>query len=279
MPGDKFLLTSAAYQKTADDQRAAVSLWDIATGKMVRNVAGPYPAGGVNESMADSFSLGANGRILAVVFHGGIPASAGLYDTGNWNLTETLKSFQTLRGQSGVAIASSIAVSPDGLYVGVGRTDGGIDIYGSDARTLLTRIDAYRESSSAVTQLVFSPDSKELLSVSSGNGKPQPNGSVEAVPDALRIWNVSNGGSVLSFPLKAGADAGKTRGIAWSSDGQHIASASDDHLVRLWDKNSPQSPAVVARFPREAWDVAFSPNGKRIAASGWSYVAITEIAN
>lgn len=266
LPGDKYLLTPTAYQKTPDDGRAAVSLWDLATGTMVRNVSGPFPAAGVNENMADGFSLDRDGRVLAVLFHGQLPFSFGIYETESWKLARTFRPRSGLAGKPGAGLAAAIAVSPDGKFVAVGLFGGAIAIYDSSTGALLRSIDAYNELSiQNVAALAFSPDSKLLLSAPQTKGPPESN--------ALRVWNVVDGSLVLSFPLTVNV----ARGIAWSSDDRHIASVSDDNVVRLWDLKIPATPVMITNLPKVAWSVAFSPDGKRLAASGWGSVIIAVV--
>jgi WD40 repeat protein len=273
MQGDKYLLTPAAYQKTEDDRRATVSVWEVASGNMVRNIAGPYPAQPVNNNMAEGFSLDRNDQILAAVLHGGVPLEVGIYRTSPWVLIRTLQSER-------FKLAASVAVDPEGQYLAVGTYGGAIDIYDIPTGRLLRTIDAYPDTiSTSVTSLVFSPDGSQLLSLPHSNGRVGPDGAFGPVPNALRIWNVSDGAPILSLPLTVGGTSGDTtRGIAWSPDGYHIASASDDGLVRLWDIHSPKSPVIVARYPRVAWSVSFSPDGKKLAASGWRYVLIADVS-
>lgn len=76
------------------------------------------------------------------------------------------------------------------------------------------------------------------------------------------LWRLCNGGRI---HLKGHTNA--VLGLAYSPDGKTLVSASSDATVRLWDSATGRA-RMVLRGHAAPWDVAFSPDGKRIASGG-----------
>ncbi len=77
----------------------------------------------------------------------------------------------------------------------------------------------------AIHQLVFSPDSRRLLSA--GDDR------------TVRIWDPVFGQEILVLRSHAGA----VWDVAISPDGTRVASASGDSTVKLWETNAATDPA------------------------------------
>ncbi|MCB2264430.1 MAG: hypothetical protein LGR52_16055, partial [Candidatus Thiosymbion ectosymbiont of Robbea hypermnestra] len=57
--------------------------------------------------------------------------------------------------------------------------------------------------------------------------------------------------------------------IAWSPDGQWLASASDDNTLRLWDPATGQPIRTLSGHEGEVNAVVFSPDGQLLASASW----------
>ena len=55
--------------------------------------------------------------------------------------------------------------------------------------------------------------------------------------------------------------------MAWSPDGRHLASASADKTVRVWDASSGQTLLTYSGHTGTVASVAWSPDGKRLASA------------
>ena len=54
--------------------------------------------------------------------------------------------------------------------------------------------------------------------------------------------------------------------VAFSPNGERVASGSSDHTVRIWDAATGQLQRELKGHSNIVWSVAFSPNGKRVAS-------------
>jgi len=62
---------------------------------------------------------------------------------------------------------------------------------------------------------------------------------------------------------------GEVRAVAFSPDGQTVASASADRTVRLWDATTGAERQKLVGHDDEVSAVAFSPDGQTVASASW----------
>lgn len=113
----------------------------------------------------------------------------------------------------------------------------------------------YGDSGATVT---WSPDGKRLASADRKDLNHVDN---------VQVWDSANGQVLKSFQAHTGAsNPGPVNGLSWSPDGKHLASASYDYTVRVWDVdtgnlrffyNDPNGYLMTC--------VAWSPDGKYLA--------------
>jgi WD40 repeat protein len=109
--------------------------------------------------------------------------------------------------------------------------------------------------------LAYSPPDGEYL-VTGGSSR------------VLQVWNARTGDLVGTLGTR---EQEHIRGVMFSKDGRHLASASSEGVLKLWDakrlgdKDRQQTGRVLttsARVPLAAMALAFSPDGERLAAGG-----------
>jgi WD40 repeat protein len=94
-----------------------------------------------------------------------------------------------------------------------------------------------------ITALAFSPDSQRLAGCGFGDSD-------------VYIWNVAAGAGV-----RLAGHNGWIAGLAFSPDGQTLASVSGDHTLRLWDVMGKKELKRFQGNLDEVWAVAWSTNG------------------
>ncbi len=255
-----------------------VQLWDVATGKervtlrghtsWVRSVAfspdGTLLASGSGDGAARLWdaTTGENKFILADSSQPGASTFSNSDDDGDVEIT----------GVSNTAAVWSVAFSPDGAILAVGRGDpwvgpGSLQLYDSGTGELLSEF--YPEvhplccEMVTVFALTFSPDGT-LLATANGDG-------------TATLWEVATGEEHAILE----PDGGWVGSVAFSPDGSLLATggawsdcdygeicAPDEGEMRLWDVATGEQLALVTGPLGGVSSVAFSPDGRIIAFAG-----------
>jgi WD40 repeat protein/serine/threonine protein kinase len=260
-----------------------VLIWDLQTGQEVASLRGVgSPA--VGDSIAfspdgkrlavsgwDPFALAAGGKGGPGIPGGTVQPNVKVWDwQSQKDLGHTALAGINVPGPYALG-ATYVAFSPDLKHVaGVALT--AVTVW--DARTG-QEIATLKGLSDFIQCLAFSPDGDR---VAAGSGPSSGTRDDKPVPGMVKVWDVKTGKELLSLQ-------GHTHSIgrvAFSPDGQLLASTGVDSTVKVWDTQTGQELLTLAakdqpnRFIHVSnVGVVFSPGGKRLAANGKIWEAKT----
>ncbi|MGH3626816.1 MAG: WD40 repeat domain-containing protein [Sciscionella sp.] len=115
----------------------------------------------------------------------------------------------------------------------------------------------------AVSSVAFSPNGAKLASAGASEQAHDSQGTTY-VDHTIRIWDMPSGTRVRV--LIGHTDS--VREVAFSPDGQTLASCGDDGTIRLWNASSWRGTAVLSGGEGPVSAMAFSPDGRTLASGG-----------
>ena len=173
-------------------------------------------------------------------------------------------------------IVHAEAFSPDGRLL-ASLSGGTIEVWDVSSRKRVTTISAHKEAYGRA--LSFSPDGRLLASVGSRRER-----SDDIQNSEVKLWDVSTGEPIATL-LGSGP-------VSFSPDGRLLASASaretkylgfgrlfsttGGQTVKLWDVSTGE-PIATLPVLDNVLAVAFSPDGRRLAAGAFTTVTLWDV--
>ncbi|MFN7384702.1 MAG: protein kinase domain-containing protein [Dolichospermum sp.] len=247
-----------------------IKLWDVKTGNLLQTLPG-------HSGWVRPVAYSPDGQTLA---SGSQDDTIKLWNVKTGNLLQTLPSHSYE--------VNSVAYSPDGQTLASGNFDNTIKIWQLVASISKAPV---QQPQSQVSQPVISTPPSQPVTI------PAPQTTIPVKNTKLRklliaailglIGTQIYGYALYSvFPINpisiianlfSGISLEKTlkghfnwvRSVAYSPDGQTLASGSDDNTIKLWNVNTGNLLQTFTGHSDLVWSVAYSPDGQTLASGSW----------
>ena len=170
----------------------------------------------------------------------------------------------------------SVAFSPDGQTLAGGSSQSTIRLWDVNTGNLLQAFIFGQKTSylARVFSLSFSPDGQTLAS-GQGNKSFWGNG------DNVHLWDVSTGDLLRTLDHDAASSAfhSDVYSVAFSPNGETLATGSEDNTIRLWDVSTGDLLDTLEGHTGAVYSVTYSPDGQTlVSGSGDRTIRLWELS-
>ena len=216
---------------------SSIQFWNAHTGEHLNTLEG-------RTDFVESVMFSPNGFTLV---------SAGREGIRFWR-TRTVQGLRTIQEHAPPVL--SVAFSPSGDSFVSGGIDWSLRLWDVRTREIRQRFEGYAAS------VAFSPDGSMLAS---GALFPDSRRYFAQLADAytpVRLWDADTG----KFLRELKSHKGAVVSVAFSPDGDLLASGSYDKTICLWDTRTGDNLITFQGHTDEIYSVAFSPDGRTLAS-------------
>ena len=254
---------------------AAFSVWDVASGSIVRTVDGPQPDDDYPLNRAYHFMTSPDQAFLAMATFGGrgsrtLEKNVVVYDTRSWRPVQTMKALPGV---------SSLCVFGGGRLIGLGTIiSGRIIVMDLASGRTVKEIQAYEESPYGNVQLgaVAGSPTGDLVMTGAGLvtvtghliskeqnlwGESKEQKAWVASIEPARVFRIQDGARIASI---SGARA-PIRQAKWDPKGRYVAFVDSGDGLLLWAPSTRSLERVHVSGASLSLDIA--PDGDRIAVT------------
>lgn len=152
--------------------------------------------------------------------------------------------------------ATSVAWSPTDSILASAHADGYVRLWDTGSMTLITEL----KHEDIVRSVAFSPDG---AIVAAATGTVPFHG--EEVVNSIQLWDVQTGLQVLDIRDVAGA----VYTVAFSPDGNTLASGGYDRMITIWDIETGEAIVQITGHEESVSSIEFSLDGEYLVSGGY----------
>ncbi|HEY3999529.1 MAG TPA: protein kinase [Candidatus Xenobia bacterium] len=207
----------------------AVKVWETATGKAVRSLAG-------HTDSVSCVVVTPDNRLAA---SGSVDGSVRVWSLASGKCLQTL-----MAGQGGIY---AVDLSPDGCVAVSAHTDARVRVWDVPGNRVVSQVEGMGE---LITSVLLSHDQRFAITA--------------GLKRSIRIWNLESSQCLQTLQ----GHTGGIYSLALSADDHFLLSASDDRLLKLWDLREGRCLQTLDGPGGAVTTCAMTPNARYVACGG-----------